>query len=188
MLSGYLEKTNEPYAIAKIAGVKLCESFNIQYGNNFISAMPTNLYGQNDNYDLNNSHVIPALIRKFHEAKEHHAPFVEIWGSGKPRREFLHVDDLAEACLFLMLNYNGQSLINVGFGEDISISELAALIKEIVGYAGEVRYNAAMPDGTMVKHLDSSRINNLGWKPRIHLRHGLGETYKDFQKQYKELK
>lgn len=188
MLSGYLEKTNEPYAIAKIAGVNMCESFNIQYGNNFISAMPTNLYGPNDNYDLNNSHVLPALIRKFHEAKINNDPFVEIWGSGKPRREFLHVDDMAEACYYLMLNYDEKTLINIGYGEDISINDLALLIKEIVGYTGELKYNAQKPDGTMVKLLDSSRINKLGWKPLIHFRHGITETYKDFQKRYKDLK
>src|SRR5690349_2721813 len=155
LLTGLLESTNEPYAIAKITGIKMCEAYRSQYGCNFISVMPTNLYGPNDNYDLNNSHVLPALIRKFHEAKINNKPSVEIWGTGKPRREFLHVDDLAEACYFLMLNYNEIETINIGFDEDISIGELAMLIKKITGYNGELKYNTEKPDGTMVKLLDS---------------------------------
>ncbi len=186
MLSGYLEKTNEPYAIAKIAGVKLCESYRLQHGSNFISAMPTNLYGPNDNYDLNNSHVLPALIRKFHEAKINHAPIVEIWGSGNPKREFLHVDDLAKACYFLMLNYNEMNIINIGYGEDITIGDLALSIKEITGYTGALKFNPEKPDGTMVKLLDCSRINKLGWKATINLHDGIVHTYENFLKGYKE--
>jgi GDP-L-fucose synthase len=181
LLSGYLEQTNEPYAIAKIAGIKLCEAYRDQYGCNFISAMPTNLYGPNDNYDLANSHVLPALIRKFHEARLNRQPNVEVWGSGKPLREFLHVDDLAEACHFLMQRYDERQFINIGYGKDISISELAVLIKDITGYSGEIVFNPQQPDGTYRKLMDSSRIQSLGWKPEISLRAGIARTYEHFQ-------
>lgn len=177
LLSGYLEQTNEPYAIAKIAGIKLCESYRRQYGCDFISAMPTNLYGPNDNYDLRNSHVLPALIRKFHAAKTGGLPQVEIWGSGKPLREFLHVDDLADACIFLMQNYGEELFVNVGTGEDLSIKELALLVKKIVGYEGELTFNAEKPDGTMRKLMDVSRIHNLGWKHKISLEEGIKSVY-----------
>ena len=163
LLSGHLEQTNEPYAIAKIAGIKLCEAYRDQYGCNFIAAMPTNLYGPNDNYDLANSHVLPALLRKFHEARVNNQPQVEVWGSGKPLREFLHVDDLAEACHFLMQQYDEKQFINVGYGKDISIADLAMLIKEITGYAGQIVYNTGQPDGTYRKLMDSSRIQSMGW-------------------------
>lgn len=179
LLSGYLEYTNEPYAIAKIAGIKLCENYRSQYGCDFISAMPTNLYGPNDNYDLNNSHVIPALIRKFHEAKVAKSANVEIWGSGKPLREFLHVDDLAEACLFLMENYSEGTFVNIGTGEDLSIKELALLIKDVVGFSGEIVFNTSKPDGTPRKLMNVSRINQLGWRHRIDLRSGLEDVYKN---------
>jgi len=178
LLSGYLEPTNQAYAVAKIAGIIMAQSYNRQHGTNFISVMPTNLYGPNDNFDLENSHVIPALLRKIQEAKIHGAEFVEIWGTGNPRREFLHVDDLADACFFLMENYNSSEIINIGAGEDIQISELAALIKEVIGYEGEMRFNRDMPDGTPRKLLDVSRLNSLGWKPSISFREGLVATYK----------
>lgn len=184
LLSGYLEPTNDAYAIAKIAGIKMCQSYNKQYGANFISTMPTNLYGPNDNFDLASSHVLPALIRKFHEAKEQNLPMVTVWGSGAPKREFLHVDDLASACLFLMSNYNQTEIINIGTGEDLSIKELAGMIKEVMGYDGEIVWDIAKPDGTMKKLLDVSRINNLGWKHSIDLRKGLESTYKWIQKNY----
>ena len=177
LLTDTLEQTNEPYAIAKIAGLKLCESYKRQYGDNFISAMPTNLYGPNDNYDLKNSHVLPALIRKFHEAKLKGQKEVEIWGTGKPRREFLHADDLADAALFLMLNYNDEEWLNIGTGVDISIKELALLIKDIVGFEGELVHNLEKPDGTMLKRLDVSRMEKLGWKPKISFREGIEQTY-----------
>ena len=183
LLTGLLEPTNEPYAIAKIAGIKLAETFRSQYGSNFISAMPTNLYGPNDNYDLNNSHVLPALIRKFHEAKINGSPNVTVWGTGSPRREFLHVDDLAEACYFLMQNYNKAAWLNVGVGEDISIKELAETVKEIVGFEGELVFDTSKPDGTPRKLLDVSRINNLGWKANIGLREGISEVYTQLQKE-----
>jgi len=173
LLSGYLEATNEPYAIAKIAGLKLCESYRKQYGVDMISAMPTNLYGPNDNYDLNNSHVLPALIRKFYEAKQSGKAAVEIWGTGSPKREFLHVDDLAAACVFLMENYSGEQHVNVGTGEDISIKELATLVKELVGFKGELVFNTDKPDGTPRKLLDVSKLNALGWKHKIDLRSGI---------------
>lgn len=178
LLTGPLEKTNEPYAIAKIAGIKLCETYREQYGSNFISAMPTNLYGPNDNYDLNNSHVLPALLRKFHTAKKENIENVEVWGSGTPLREFLHVDDLAEACCFLMDNYNDPQTINVGFGEDISIRALAEMIKDIVGYKGDLVFNSTKPDGTPKKLMDSSKINSLGWQPKIQLREGISKVYR----------
>lgn len=177
LLTGTLEPTNEPYAVAKIAGLKMVESYRRQYGCRYISAMPTNLYGPNDNYDLNTSHVLPALLRKFHEAKQSAAPTVEIWGSGKPRREFLHVDDLAEALFFLMQHYEGESWINVGTGRDVSIRELASLIGEITGYEGEIVQNLSKPDGTMRKRLDVSKINALGWKAKIDLKEGIEKTY-----------
>jgi len=180
LLSGYLEPTNEPYAIAKIAGIKLCENYMDQYGCNFVSAMPTNLYGPNDNYDLQNSHVLPALIRKFHEAKETNKEEVEIWGTGKPMREFLHVDDMAEACLFLMENYSGKQFVNIGTGKDITIRELAETIMETVGYQGKLTFNTDKPDGTPRKLLDVSKINNLGWQHKIDLKEGIEKTYQDF--------
>lgn len=183
LLSGFLEPTNEPYAIAKIAGIKLCEAYRSQFGCNFISAMPTNLYGPNDNYDLQTSHVLPAIIRKFHEAKVKEEGYVEIWGSGKPLREFLHVDDLAEASLFLMLNYNEASHINIGTGEDLTILELAQLIKTIVGYTGDIRLNTSKPDGTPRKLMDVSKIHALGWKHKIGLREGIERTYAGLEKE-----
>ena len=180
LLSGYLEGTNEPYAIAKIAGIKLCESYRRQYGCNFISAMPTNLYGPNDNYDLEKSHVLPALIRKFHEAKINGLPAVTVWGSGTPFREFLHVDDLADACIYLMLNYDDELFINVGYGSDLPISELAELVKATVGYKGKIVYDASKPDGTPRKLMDSEKIRQLGWKAKITLQEGVASTYNDF--------
>lgn len=179
LLTGLLEPTNEPYAIAKIAGIKLAETFRSQYGCNFISAMPTNLYGPNDNYDLNNSHVLPALIRKFHEAKINSDKTVTIWGTGSPRREFLHVDDLAEACYFLLQNYNGTDWLNVGVGQDISIKELAEMVKEITGFEGELVFDTSKPDGTPRKLLDVSKINALGWEAKIGLREGITSVYND---------
>ena len=180
LLSGFLEQTNEPYAIAKIAGIKLAESYRRQYGSNFISAMPTNLYGPNDNYDLNNSHVLPALIRKFHTAKVTNAASVEVWGSGSPRREFLHVDDLADACFYLMQNYDEEMFVNIGTGEDLTIKELAELIKDIVGFDGELKWNTEKPDGTPRKLMDVSRLHNRGWKHRIGLREGISAVYAEF--------
>ena len=177
LLTGELEPTNDAYAIAKIAGIKMCQAYNRQYKTNFISVMPTNLYGPNDNFDLASSHVLPALIRKFHEAKINQQSSVEIWGTGKPRREFLYVDDLAEACIFLMDHYDKGEPINVGTGKDIAIADLATLIAKIVGYSGEVQYKTEMPDGTMRKVLDLSKITLLGWKPRISLQKGIFSTY-----------
>lgn len=177
LLSGFLEETNEPYAIAKIAGIKLCENYRRQYGCDFISAMPTNLYGPNDNYDLNNSHVLPALMRKFNEAKRSNAPTVEVWGSGKPLREFLHVDDLAEACVFLMNTYSDLGFINIGVGTDLSIKELAEIVKQVSGYKGEIVFNTSKPDGTPRKLMDVSRIHNLGWKASIPLKEGIARTF-----------
>jgi GDP-L-fucose synthase len=181
LLSGYLEETNEPYAIAKIAGIKLCENYRRQYGCDFISAMPTNLYGPNDNYDLVNSHVIPALIRKFVRAKKNNLPSLEIWGTGTPLREFLHVDDLAEACLFLMMKYSDLQFVNVGSGKEISIKELALLIKILVGFNGELLFDSSKPDGTPRKLMDSSKLKSLGWLPRIELEKGLSQVIKEFQ-------
>ncbi|HTN05236.1 GDP-L-fucose synthase [Agriterribacter sp.] len=181
LLTGLLEHTNEPYAIAKIAGIKLCDAYRDQYGCNFISVMPTNLYGPNDNYDLNNSHVLPALMRKFHEAKINGHNSVTIWGSGTPRREFLHVSDLADACYFLMQRYNEPGLINVGIGEDITIKDLALLLKEIVGYSGTIEHDFSKPDGTPRKLMDVSRLHALGWKANIHLREGIAEVYREFE-------
>ena len=177
LLTGLLEKTNEPYAIAKIAGLKMCQYFREQYGCNFISIMPTNLYGKNDNFDLKTSHVLPALLRKFHDAKLNKENKVEIWGSGNPKREFLHVDDLADACVFLMNNYNKSETINVGTGVDISIKDLALLIKKITGFKGDLEWNSSMPDGTYRKLLDVSKINNLQWKAKINLTDGIKLTY-----------
>lgn len=182
LLTGPLEYTNEPYAIAKIAGIKLCESYYDQYGANFISAMPTNLYGLNDNYHPENSHVLPALIRKFHEARENGQNQVTIWGSGTPRREFLFADDLAEACLFLMDNYNGKQFVNVGVGDDITIKELAEIIADVVGFKGELVFDTSKPDGTPRKLMDVSRIHSLGWKHKTSLREGIKIAYQDFLK------
>lgn len=182
LLSGYLEDTNEPYAIAKIAGIKLCESYFRQHGCNFFSVMPTNLYGKNDNYDLNNSHVLPALIRKFHHAKENNLPFVEIWGTGSPLREFLNADDLSDACVFLMRNYNEHKHVNIGTGTDISIKDLALLIQKTTGYTGELKYDLSKPDGTPRKLLDVNLLNNLGWKHKISLEEGLKLVYEDYIK------
>jgi GDP-L-fucose synthase len=180
LLTGLLEQTNEPYAIAKIAGIKLCDAYRSQYGCNFISVMPTNLYGPNDNYDLNKSHVLPALIRKFHEAKVKGDPTVTLWGSGKPRREFLYADDLADACLFLMQRYNEPGLINIGVGEDLEIKELALMIQKIVGYEGELIHDLSKPDGTPRKLMDVTKLNGLGWKASIGLEEGLRRVYADF--------
>jgi len=177
LLSGYLEATNEPYAIAKIAGLKMCEYFREQHGCNFISAMPTNLYGPNDNFDLKTSHVFAALIKKFHDAKINNQPKVELWGSGSPKREFLHVEDLANALIFLMENYDYKETINVGTGEDISIKELSYSMQNIIGFNGDVEWNTSMPDGTARKLLDVSKINNLGWKANIKLNAGIALTY-----------
>jgi GDP-L-fucose synthase len=177
LLTGPLEPTNEPYAIAKIAGIKMCQAYNRQYGTRYISVMPTNLYGPNDNFDRFSSHVLPALLRKFHEAKESGAPLVEVWGSGNPRREFLHADDLADACVFLMNHYEDDDIVNIGIGEDIRIGELAELIKRIVGYDGQIAYNAAMPDGTPRKLVDVTKLAALGWKASISLEEGLRRTY-----------
>lgn len=182
LLSGYLEDTNEPYAIAKIAGIKLCESYQRQYGCNFISVMPTNLYGPNDNYNLSNSHVLPALIRKFHEAKEQNHATVEMWGTGSPLREFLHAEDLGDACVFLMLHYNGIKHVNIGTGVDLSIKDLALLIKKIVGYEGEITHDLSKPDGTPRKLMDVSLLHQLGWKHSIELEEGIKQVYEDFKK------
>jgi GDP-L-fucose synthase len=180
LLSGYLEPTNEPYAIAKIAGIKLCEAYRDQYGCNFISVMPTNLYGPNDNYDLQNSHVLPAFIRKFHEAKENGNEQVVIWGSGSPRREFLHADDLADACVFLMKEYNEKTPVNVGVGEDVSILQLAELVKDIVGFKGRIVMDATKPDGTPRKLLDVHKLRALGWRHVITLEEGIRTVYKEY--------
>jgi GDP-L-fucose synthase len=175
-----LEPTNEWYAIAKIAGVKMCQAYRRQYGFNAISAMPTNLYGPGDNFDLQNSHVLPALIRKFHEARLSRAAAEEVWGTGTPRREFMHVDDLAEACLFLMERYDGEGLVNVGWGSDVSIAELAAMVGQVVQFDGVVRFDSSKPDGSPRKLLDTGRINALGWQPHISLEEGLRDTYRWF--------
>jgi GDP-L-fucose synthase len=181
LLTSELEYTNEPYAIAKIAGIKMCDAYRAQYGCNFISVMPTNLYGLNDNYDLNTSHVLPALIRKFHEAKMNDAPEVIVWGTGKPYRELLHVDDLANACYFLMQHYNEPGFVNIGTGKDIQINDLALLIKEIVGFKGEVKNDTSKPDGTPRKLLDISKLKSLGWAPEISLRDGITQVYEAFK-------
>lgn len=186
LLTGTLEPTNEPYAIAKIAGIKLCDAYRDQYGSNFISAMPTNLYGPNDNYDLSNSHVLPAMIRKFHEAKNNGAGEVVVWGTGTPMREFLYVDDLAEACYFLMENYNEPGAINVGTGSDITIADLAHLVRKIVDFEGEIVFDTSKPDGTPKKQLDVSRINQLGWKATTELEAGIRKAYSSFLDQEKK--
>jgi len=180
LLTGLLEPTNEPYAIAKIAGIKMCDAYRDQYGCNYISVMPTNLYGYNDNYHPQNSHVLPALIRRFHEAKEQGLPAVTIWGTGSPKREFLFADDLAEACYYLMQNYNEPGFVNIGTGEDLSIKELAELIKDIVGYEGEIQFDTSKPDGTPRKLMDVTKLHNLGWKHSIKLPEGIALAYSDF--------
>lgn len=183
LLSGSLEPTNEGYAIAKIAGLKMCQFFKRQYGNNFISCMPANLYGPNDNFDLDSSHVIPALIRKFHEAKIYNAPYVEVWGTGNPLREFLYVDDMADACVFLMENYDGYEHVNIGTGKEVTIKELALMIKEVVGYEGEITFNTKMADGTPRKLLDISKIKALGWEHKVGLKKGLENSYRWYTEQ-----
>jgi len=177
MLSGYLEHTNQPYAIAKIAGIEMCDAYRAQYGCNFISVMPTNLYGPNDNYDAQKSHVLPAMLRKFITAKREHKPNVEIWGTGTPRREFLHADDLADACCFLMDHYNEPGLVNIGVGDDISIMELALLVKKITGYEGEIKTDTSKPDGTPRKLMDVTKLNSFGWKASITLEQGINMVY-----------
>jgi len=179
LLTGLLEPTNEPYAIAKIAGIKLCDAYRAQYGCNFVSVMPTNLYGPNDNYHPENSHVLPALLRKFHGAKKANEPFVTLWGTGTPRREFLHVDDLADACFFLMQHYNEPGFVNIGTGEDLPILELAQLVQRIVGYNGEIRHDLSKPDGTPRKLMDVSKLHRLGWKARIDLEAGIKAVYEE---------
>ncbi len=177
LLSGYLEPTNQPYAIAKIAGIEMCDSYRAQYGCNFISAMPTNLYGPNDNYDLEKSHVLPAMLRKFITAQRNNSPEVELWGTGSPRREFLHVDDLAEACLYMLQHYNEKGLVNIGTGEDVTIKELAELIQSVTGYQGQIRWNTDKPNGTPRKLMDVSKINSFGWKAKIDLPTGVRMVY-----------
>ena len=181
LLTGLLEPTNEPYAIAKIAGIKMCDAYRGQYGCDFISVMPTNLYGPNDNYDLQNAHVLPSLVRKFHEAKMNNSPEVIIWGTGSPKREFLHADDLADACVYLMNTYSKEGLVNIGTGEDIAISDLAMMVKEVVGYEGNVVYDRSKPDGTPRKLMDVSKLTSLGWKFTIPLRKGLEMVYQEYQ-------
>jgi GDP-L-fucose synthase len=180
LLTGPLEPTNEWYAVAKIAGIKLCQAYRRQYGCNYISAMPTNLYGPHDNFDLESSHVMPALIRKFHEAKVNNAPTVTVWGTGKPLREFLHVDDCAAACVYLMEHYDGEGIVNIGMGEDLTIAELAGLVKKVVGYRGEIAYDTGRPDGTPRKLVDVSRIHGMGWRAVIPLEEGVRSTYEWF--------
>jgi GDP-L-fucose synthase len=186
LLTGELELTNEPYAIAKIAGIKMCDAYRSQYGCNFISVMPTNLYGPNDNYDLKNSHVLPALIRKFHEAKENNSAFVEIWGTGEPKREFMHVNDLADACYHLMEHYNEPGIINIGIGEDISIKDLALLIKDITNYKGKLKFDLSKPDGTPRKLMDVSKLNETGFKAKIGLRKGISNVYDQYKSQIRK--
>lgn len=181
LLTGLLEETNEPYAIAKIAGIKMCESYKRQYGCNFISVMPTNMYGPNDSYNLNNSHVLPALIRKFHDAKEQNLPSVEMWGTGTPMREFLHADDLGDACVFLMNTYDGEQFVNIGSGTDLTIKDLALLIKNIVGFKGDIVHDLSKPDGTPRKLMDVSYLHSLGWKHKIELPEGIKQVYEDFK-------
>ncbi|MET3874848.1 GDP-L-fucose synthase [Chitinophaga sp. OAE865] len=179
LLTGPLEPTNEPYAIAKIAGIEMCDAYRAQYGSNFISVMPTNLYGPNDNYDLTTSHVLPAMLRKMHEAKVNNQPEVIIWGTGTPKREFLHADDMADACFYLMQNYNEKGLVNIGVGEDISIRDLAQLIKRIVGFEGELIFDTSKPDGTPRKLMDVSKLHNLGWKASLNLEEGINKVYEE---------
>lgn len=191
LLTGDLEITNEAYAVAKIAGIRLCKHYNQQYGTNFISVMPTNLYGPNDNYDLATSHVMPALIRKFHEAKMNNEPQVVVWGTGTPRREFMHVDDMASACVYLMENFDAEEIgefVNIGVGKDLTIHELAELIKDVVGYSGEIVYDITKPDGTPQKLLDVSRLNGLGWKARISLRDGIRQSYELYTSKIKSMR
>ena len=188
LLTGPLEPTNEWYAIAKIAGLKMCQAYRRQYGFNAISAMPTNLYGPGDNFSLQTSHVLPALLRKFHDAKERGAPEVEVWGTGKPRREFLHVDDLADACVFLMRHYDGDGWLNIGWGRDETIAELAHTISRVVGFRGALRFDTSKPDGTPRKLLDTSKLTALGWSPRIELEAGIRSTYEWFLNHHDELK
>jgi Nucleoside-diphosphate-sugar epimerases len=180
LLSGYLESTNEAYAIGKIAGLKMCQFYNKQFGTNFISVMPTNLYGPNDNYDLENSHVLPALLRKFHEAKANNMPQVEIWGTGTPLREFLHVDDMADSCIFLMKSYEGNEFFNVGTGTELTINELAEMIKRVVEYKGEIVFDKSKPNGTPRKLLDVGKLNKLGWQYKIRLEDGIKATYEKY--------
>lgn len=186
LLTGLLEPTNEPYAIAKIAGIKMCNAYRAQHGCNFISVMPTNLYGANDNYDLKSSHVLPALIRKFHEGHTNSAPSVSLWGSGRPMREFLHADEMADACVFLMENYNEEGFVNIGTGKEISIKDLALLVAEIVGFKGELVFDTSKPDGTPRKLLDVSKLARLGWKSKIGLREGIVSVYKEYVKSISE--
>ena len=181
LLTGLLEETNEPYAIAKIAGIKMCDGYRSQYGCNFISVMPTNLYGPNDNYDLNNSHVLPALLRKFITAKNSGAPTVNLWGTGSPKREFLHADDLAAACVYLMESYDAEGLVNIGVGEDVSILELAQLVQKIVGYEGTIQTDPSKPDGTPRKLMDVSKLTGLGWKATISLEEGIQRVYEEIK-------
>jgi GDP-L-fucose synthase len=188
LLTGLLEPTNEPYAIAKIAGIKMCEAYRAQYGCNFISVMPTNLYGPNDNYDLQGSHVLPAFIRKFHEAKIGNLPTVECWGSGSPLREFLHADDMAAACVYLMEHYNEAQFLNIGTGKDLTIKALAELVAKIVGYEGNIVWNTEKPDGTPRKLMDSSRLHALGWSHKIELEEGIGLAYEDFLENHERLR
>ncbi len=180
LLTGILEHTNEPYALAKIAGIKMCEAYRDQYGCNYISVMPTNLYGPNDNYNLKNSHVLPALIRKIHEAKTNNTPSVVIWGTGTPMREFLHADDLADACYYLIQNYNEPGFVNIGVGEDIAIKDLAALVKKIIGYEGEIEHDLTKPDGTPRKLMDVSKLTALGWKAKTSLEDGITKVYEEY--------
>lgn len=188
LLSGALEETNEAYAIAKIAGLEMCKFFKRQYGDNFISCMPTNLYGPYDNFDLSNSHVMPALIRKFHDAKIENKLFVEVWGTGTPLREFLHVDDMADACTFLLENYDGEEHVNIGTGEEITIKKLAEMIKNIIGYKGELRFNTDMPDGTPRKLTNVDKLHSLGWKHKISLEKGIASTYQWFLENHESAK
>ena len=184
LLTGILEPTNEPYAIAKIAGIKMCEAYRAQYGCDFISVMPTNLYGPNDNYDLNNSHVLPAMIRKFHEAKINSQASVELWGSGTPMREFLHADDLADACVYLMETYSEPELVNIGTGQDVTIKELAEMIQKTIGFEGKINWNTDKPDGTPRKLMNVDRLHGLGWKHKVDLQDGLEMVYAEFQDKY----
>ncbi|MEG2759982.1 MAG: GDP-L-fucose synthase, partial [Mucinivorans sp.] len=177
LLTGALEPTNEPYAIAKIAGIKMCEAYRAQYGCDFVSVMPTNLYGQGDNYDLTSSHVLPAMIRKFHEAKLSGAPFVELWGTGAPRREFLHADDMADATVFVMENYDGAQHVNIGSGKELSIKELSQIVRRVVGYTGAVKWNTEKPDGMPRKLMDCSKLHAMGWAPKIELEDGIAKVY-----------
>lgn len=186
LLAGKLEPTNEPYAVAKIAGITMCQSYNRQYGTDFISVMPTNLYGSGDNYHSENSHVLPALIRRFHEAKVQNKPEVVVWGTGKPLREFLYSDDLARACIFLLENYSGNEIVNIGSGIEVSIKELAEIVKEVVGYTGKLEFDATKPDGTPRKLLDVSKLHKLGWKHQVELKEGIEKAYQDFLANWKD--